>query len=86
MALSHRKASQSRNERRMIFASSCVESAARRRNLSTTAMYRRMKTVGLVDGYILKFYDGLHTQSREFVTENVLGALDIWESKKGQKQ
>ena len=86
MALSHRKISPSRIEQRMIFASSCVESAARKRNVSTTAMYRRMKSVGLVEGYILKFYDGLHTQSREYVTDNVLGALDIWESKKGLKQ
>lgn len=68
-------------ERRMIFASSCVESAARQRNISSTEMYRRMKNVGLIDGFILKCYDGLHTQSREHVTEDVLGALDIWEAK-----
>ncbi len=73
-------------ESQMIFASSCVESAARQRNISTSEMYQRMKRVGLIDGFILKCYDGLHTQSREHVTEDVLGALDIWESKKaGQK-
>ena len=49
-------------------------------------MYRRMKQVGLIDGFILKCYDGLHTQSREHVTEDVLGALDIWEAKKSGKQ
>jgi hypothetical protein len=67
----------------MIFASSCIESAARARNISTTEMYQRMKRVGLIDCFILKCYDGLHTQSREHVTEDVLGALDIWESKQG---
>ena len=66
----------------MIFASSCVESAARKRNVSTSEMYQRMKRVGLIEGFILKCYDGLHTQSREHVTEDVLGALDIWEAKK----
>ena len=40
-----------------------------------------MKRVGLMDNFILKCYEGLHTQSREHVTEDVLGALDIWESK-----
>ena len=70
-----------KRERQMIFVSSCVESAARRRNVSTTEMYQRMKHVGLIDGFILKCYDGLHTQSREHVTEDVLGALDIWEAK-----
>lgn len=68
-------------ENRMIFVSSCVESAARQRNISTTEMYGRMKRVGLIDDFILKCYDGLHTQSREHVTEYVLGALDIWEAK-----
>lgn len=72
-----------KKESRMIFASSCVESAARQRNISTTEMYLRMKRVGLMDGFILKCYEGLHTQSRQHVTEDVLGALDIWEAKKG---
>ena len=72
-------------ENRMIFASSCVESAAHQRNISTSEMYRRMKRVGLIDGFILKCYDGLHTQSRQHVTEDVLGALDIWEKKQGEK-
>ena len=67
----------------MIFASSCVESAARQRNISSSEMYLRMKRVGLIDGFILKCYDGLHTQSRQHVTEDVLGALDIWEVKMG---
>ena len=70
-----------KRESRMIFASSCIESAARERNVSTTEMYQRMKRVGLIDGFILKCYEGLHTQSRQHVTEDVLGALDIWESK-----
>ena len=73
-------------ENQMIFASSCVESAARRLNVSTTEMYLRMKHVGLIDGFILKCYDGLHTQSREHVTEDILGALGLWEAKKAAQQ
>ena len=72
-------------ENKMIFASSCVESAAKKLNMSTSEMYKRMKRVGLIEGFILKCYDGLHTQSREHVTEDVLGALSIWEKKKGIK-
>ncbi len=74
-----------KRESKMIFASSCIESAARQKNISTTEMYLRMKRVGLMDGFILKCYEGLHTQSRQHVTEYVLGALDIWESKKSRK-
>lgn len=72
-----------KKEAMMIFASSCVESAARVENVSTSEMYKRMKRVGLIEGFILKCYEGLHTQSRQHVTEDVLCALAIWEAKKG---
>ena len=68
---------------RNIFASSCVEAAARKVGCSTGEMYRRMKRVGLIAGFILPGYEALHTQSREHVTEDVLCALLIWEQKLG---
>ena len=75
-----------KRESKMIFASSCIESAARKCNTSPSEMYMRMKRVGLMEGFILKCYEALHTQSREHVTEDVLGALAIWEAKKGVRQ
>ncbi len=72
-----------KTEQLMIFVASCVESAARAENVSSSEMYNRMKRVGLIEGFILKCYEGLHTQSRQHVTEDVLGALAIWEAKKG---
>ena len=77
-----RIASIRKTEQKMIFAASCVESAARAENISSSEMYLRMKRVGLIEDFILKCYDGLHTQSRQHVTEAVLGALLIWENKK----
>ena len=65
----------------MIFVSSCIESVAKRLNVSSSEIYIRMKKVGLVENFILKCYDALHTQSREHVTEDVLGALLLWENK-----
>ena len=67
----------------MIFVSSCVEAAAKKVGCSTGEMYRRMKRVGLISGFIIPGYEALHTQSREHVTEDVLGALHIWEEKQG---
>ena len=72
-----------KTEKMMIFAASCVESAAKAENMPSSEMYRRMKRVGLIDGFIIACYEGLHTQSRQHVTEDVLGALAIWEAKKG---
>ncbi|MCD8388490.1 MAG: DUF3791 domain-containing protein [Bacteroidales bacterium] len=71
--------SEREEENRMIFASSCVEAAARRMNMSSGDMYRRMKAVNLIEGYILKCYEALHSESREHVTEDVIGCLLDWE-------
>lgn len=72
---------QTEEELRTIFVSSCIESAARARDCSASEVYRRMKSIGLIEDYIWEFYDVLHTQSREYVTEDVLKTLDIWEEK-----
>lgn len=77
---------QTEEELRTIFVSSCIESAARARGCSVSEMYRRMKSIGLIEDYIWEFYDVLHTQSREYVTEDVLKTLDIWENKQIKKQ
>ena len=68
-------------ELRTIFVASCVESAANAVGCPAREMYGRMKRIGLIDNYIWKFYDTLHTQSREYVTEDVLETLSLWEKK-----
>ena len=70
-------------ELRTIFTASCIESAAREAGCSASEMYRRMNAVGLIDNYIWKFYDSLHTQSRAYVVEDVMTALANWEKRKG---
>lgn len=74
---------QTEDERRTIFVASCIESAANALGMSASEMHRRMQRVGLIEGYIWRCYDTLHTQSREYVTADVLEALDVWEKKKG---
>ncbi|WP_456088310.1 DUF3791 domain-containing protein [Parabacteroides sp.] len=73
-------------EDRMIFASSCVESAARALGISAKEMYKRMKRVDLINGYILKHYEAIHSESREHVTEDILGCLQNWEKDKFGKE
>lgn len=68
-------------ELRNIFASSCVEAAARRLQTPAMDMYRRMKQVELFRDLIYPCYDTLHTQSREIVTEDVIEALEVREQK-----
>ena len=64
---------------KMIFVSSCIETVAQELHISTTEAYKRMKDINFRDGFIISCYDALHTQSREYVTELLLGALKNWE-------
>ncbi|CDB10275.1 MULTISPECIES: DUF3791 domain-containing protein [Bacteroides] len=73
-------------EDRMIFAASCIESVARKWNLPPNEVYRRMKRVNLIEGYILKHYDVIHTESRENITEDIADCLLQWEKVKKEEQ
>ena len=66
---------------RNVFASSCVESVARRLQVPATDVYDRMKRVELFRDLIYPCYDTLHTQSREIITEDILEALRVREEK-----
>lgn len=70
-------------EQKTIFVSSCVESTAQVIGCAASEMYLRMKRINLIENYIWEFYDVLHTQSREYVTEDILRTLNIWEKKAG---
>lgn len=74
---------QTEDELKTTFAASCVESVAHTIGVSASEMYQRMQKVGLIENYIWRCYDTLHTQSREYVTADVLEALETWEKKKG---
>lgn len=65
-----------------IFASSCVETVARKMQVSTTEAYKRMKSVELFRDVIFPCYGTLHSQSREIATEDILEAMSIRESKR----
>lgn len=67
-------------EDRMTFASLCVESVAKALNLPPEVIYRRMKAVNLINGYVLKHYEALHSESRENVTEDIIQCLNNWEN------
>lgn len=51
-------------EIRMGFAASCVEAAAKRVGCSYSEMYQRMKRVELINNFIIRHYETIHTESR----------------------
>jgi len=59
----------------MGFVASCVESLSQSEGCTPAKMWKRMSKVNLIDGYLIPFYDTLHTESRENVTASVLETL-----------
>lgn len=65
------------------FAASCVEAAAKRIGCSYGEMYQRMKRVDLINKYVIPYYDTIHTESRQNITDNILECLENWEIRQG---
>lgn len=68
-------------EIKLAFAASCVEGAARKLGVPYIEVYNRMKKVDLINKYILPHYDMLHTESREYLIDDVIECLTNWEKK-----
>lgn len=72
-------------EIKMGFVASCVEAVAKRLGTSYKEVYERMKNVNLINAYILPFYDVIHTESRDNVTESIIDTLTRWEKGGGKR-
>lgn len=59
-------------ELKLAFAASCVEGLARRLGKPYTEVYERMSSTGVIENYIIPFYDTLHTESREYLLDDVM--------------
>ncbi len=57
-----------------------IESGAARLNISNAEMYQRLKAQGLIHDYLLRYYDELHSQSREWLTDTIVETLKNWEA------
>lgn len=66
----------------MGFVASCVEDVANRLGVDYAEIYKRMDAVGMIDQYLIPFYNTLHTESRENLTDSLIESLDRWEAKK----
>lgn len=64
----------------MEFVIFAIESAAQNKNISATVLYNRLEKVNLIRNYLISGYDMLHTQSREYIADTLIEALDNWET------
>lgn len=68
------------DEIKMAFVASCIEDVANRLGLPYIEVFERMERVGLIDKYIYRCYDSLHTESRENLTSSLIDTLVQWEN------
>ncbi len=65
---------------RIHFATMAVESGAKRLGITPQAMYRRLKRQDLIHKRLMRHYDLLHTQSLDYVAEDIAETLQNWEN------
>lgn len=65
----------SEEQLKMTFAASCIDSVAKVEHSTSEDVFFRMKRAGLIGGYVLKYYDTLHTESRDHVTQELVRML-----------
>ena len=53
------------------FSTFCIGNVAEALNISESDAYTLLQKSGLLNDYILKYYDILHTYSRRYITEEL---------------
>lgn len=65
--------------KRIHFAVMAIEASAKKENVSGASMYKRLKKQGLIHERLFKYYDQLHTQSLDWVSDDLVETLHNWE-------
>ncbi len=68
-------------EIRLGFVASCIEFVARELKKPYIEIYRRMNKLGMIDAYIYKHYNTIHTESREHITEDLINYMNEEENR-----
>ena len=61
----------------MGFVASCVEHVARKLQVPYITVYEALKRTNAITDYIIPFYSTLHTQSREYVNDDIIEYLRL---------
>ena len=64
----------------MQFCIIVIETAAKKMNVSPSELTMRLEAQGLIDGRLIKFYDTLHTQSANYVADDIIETLYNYEN------
>jgi hypothetical protein len=60
----------------LLFAVFCIEGIAEYLKMDGTEIYKLLTGKGdILDTYILKYYDALHTQGKEYIVDELVGLM-----------
>lgn len=68
------------NDKIMEFVIFAIESAAQKMGIPAPVLYNRLEKQNLIRQYLINGYDMLHTQSREYIADTLVEALENWEA------
>ncbi len=71
---------ESQQFRQLNFVLMAIANGAKKLNISEKEMYDRLQAQGLVHRRLFKRYEELHTQSLEYVTDDIVETLLNWEA------
>ena len=57
------------------FAVFCIEGVAERLGVSGAEAFLRLSQSGILNSYIVPFYDVLHTQGRDYIINDIVGFM-----------
>lgn len=73
-------------DNQMEFAIIAIEATAKKMNVSPSEMHRRLQKQDLINQRLFKHYDLLHTQSIQWVTDDLIETLHNWEAEDTQQK
>ena len=64
----------------MQFCVIAVETAARKMHITAAELTQRLEAQGLIDERLFRFYETLHTQSADYVADDIIETLKNYEA------
>lgn len=64
------------------FAVIAIEAAAKKLGVSPSEVCSRLDKYGLIKNRLFRYYDTLHTQSQEYVADDIIETLNNYEAGK----
>lgn len=62
-----------RKNKELVFSIFVLYSLADKWNMSPAAVYKILNETGILDNYIIKCYDALHTLGKEYLVDDITG-------------